>query len=166
MSAPASPTRVNRKANEADSAITRKSQASAITAPAPAATPLIAAMTGSGHSRSALTTLPVIRVNSSSSAVPISCSGPMISSTSPPEEKPRPSPVITSTRTSPRCGQLGDEVAQVGVGLEGEGVELLGPVERDRRHAVGSTVNSKCCHSPVSGALARNGLMPARRYST
>ena len=69
MSAPASPTRVNRKANDADSAITRKSQASASTAPAPAATPLMAAITGTGHSRSALTTVPVIRVNSSSSAV-------------------------------------------------------------------------------------------------
>ncbi len=104
MSAPASPTRVNRKANEAESAISRKSQASARTAPAPAATPLMAAITGTGHSRSALTTLPVMRVNSRSSAVPMSCSGPMISSTSPPEQKPWPSPPKISTRTSPRAG--------------------------------------------------------------
>ncbi len=48
MSAPASPTRVNRNANEADSASTRKSAASAITEPAPAAIPLTAAITGSG----------------------------------------------------------------------------------------------------------------------
>ncbi len=31
--------------------------------------------------------------------------------------------------------QLGEEVAQVGVDVEGEGVESFGPVERDGRHA-------------------------------
>ena len=104
MSAPERPTRVKRNANDADRASRRKSLASAITEPAPAATPLIAAMTGSGHSRSALTTAPVMRVNSSSSAVSMCCSSPMISSTSPPEQKPRPAPVRTSTRASPRWG--------------------------------------------------------------
>ncbi len=104
MSAPDSPTRVNRKANDAVSAMIRKSQASAMTAPAPAATPFNDAITGSGDSRRALTTLPVIRVNSSRLAVSISWSGPMISCTSPPEENPRPSPLITSTRASPRWG--------------------------------------------------------------
>ena len=54
MSAPDSPTRVNRNANDADCASRRKSAASAITDPAPAATPLTAAMTGIGSSRSAL----------------------------------------------------------------------------------------------------------------
>ena len=57
----------------------------------------------------------------------------MISSTSPPEQKPRPSPVITSTRTSPRCGSSVDEVAQLRVDLERQRVELVGPVQRDRR---------------------------------
>ena len=104
MSAPAKPTLVNRNANDADAASSRKSLASAITEPAPAAIPLTAAITGSGHSRSAFTTAPVIRVNSSSCAAAIFCSSPMISSTSPPEQNPRPCPVMTTTRASPRCG--------------------------------------------------------------
>ena len=48
MSAPASPTLVNRKANFADRAITRKSLARASTDPAPAAVPWMAATTGTG----------------------------------------------------------------------------------------------------------------------
>ena len=104
MSAPASPTLVNRNANDADDASSRKSDASAITEPAPAAIPFTDAITGSGHSRSAFTTAPVIRVNSSSCAGAIFRSSPMISSTSPPEQNPRPCPASTTTRTSPRCG--------------------------------------------------------------
>jgi hypothetical protein len=104
MSAPASPTFVNRNENFAELATSRMSAASASTAPAPAATPLTAATIGSGQSRIALTTEPLIRVNSSSSAAGIRWSAPMISSTSPPEQKPRPSPVSTSTRASPQCG--------------------------------------------------------------
>ena len=46
MSAPVSPTFVKRKAKRAVSARTRKSEASASTAPAPAAIPLIDATTG------------------------------------------------------------------------------------------------------------------------
>ena len=104
MSAPASPTRVNRNANVADLARTRTSDASAMTAPAPAAIPLTAAMTGSGHSRSARTTDPAMRVNSSRPAVSIDCSAPMISTTSPPEQNPLPLPAMTRTRVSPRWG--------------------------------------------------------------
>ena len=48
MSAPASPTRVNRNANEAERPAARKSLARAMTEPAPAAIPLIAAITGIG----------------------------------------------------------------------------------------------------------------------
>ena len=62
---------MNRNANDAERASRRKSLASAITEPAPAATPLTEAITGSGHSRSAFTTAPVMRVNSSSSAAPM-----------------------------------------------------------------------------------------------
>jgi hypothetical protein len=100
MSAPASPTFVNKNASDADSANKRRSAASAITAPAPAATPLIAAMMGIGQSRIKRTTAPVIRVKSSRPETSIFRSSPMISWTSPPEQNPRPSPVMTRARTS------------------------------------------------------------------
>ena len=51
MSAPDSPTRVNRYAIRADSAAIRTSHAVAITAPAPATVPLSAATTGCRHWR-------------------------------------------------------------------------------------------------------------------
>ncbi len=35
------------------------------------------------------------------------------------------------------AGEAAEQVAQVGVGLERERIELVGPVERDRHHAVG-----------------------------
>ena len=96
MSAPASPTFTNRKAIFAFSDITRKSQASAITAPAPAAMPLMAATTGLRSWRMAPMSAPVMRVNAMRSAGVISNSGPMMSCTLPPEQKPRPAPVMTT----------------------------------------------------------------------
>ena len=69
-------------------------------APAPAHTPSIAAMIGCGQARIALTTSPVMRVKSSSSAVAISTSGLMISNTSPPEQKLPPAPVTTNALTA------------------------------------------------------------------
>ena len=104
MSAPASPTELNRKRNDAERARIRKSAARAMTAPAPAATPLRAAMIGFGSSRMRWTTAPVIRVNSRTSRwSPPSSRRPMMSPTSPPEQKPRPSPWTTTTATSSRC---------------------------------------------------------------
>src|SRR6266849_4420309 len=105
MSAPESPTFVNRKEKVADQARMRRSAASAITAPAPAATPLTEAMIGRGQSRIRWVTVPVMRVKASKSRASIFWSSPMISVTSPPELKPRPVPVMTSTRTSSRCGR-------------------------------------------------------------
>ena len=61
MSPPDRPTLVNKKANLAAGVHTRKSAASAITAPAPAAMPCTAAMTGTGQSRISRMTSPVIR---------------------------------------------------------------------------------------------------------
>ena len=58
--------------------------------------PIIAAMMGCGHARIALTRSPVICVNSSSSAGVRCVSGPMISRTSPPEQKFAPAPVRTT----------------------------------------------------------------------
>ena len=100
MSAPASPTRVNKKAVLARGVPSRMSAASAIMAPAPAQMPSIAAMMGCGHSRMALIRLPVMRVNSSISGIVICVNGPMISCTSPPEQKLPPAPVSTTTLTS------------------------------------------------------------------
>ena len=72
----------------------------AIIAPAPVQTPSIAAMIGCGQPRIALTRSPVMRVNASSSGMSILTSGPMISCTSPPEQKLPPSPVNTTALTS------------------------------------------------------------------
>ncbi|SUV85748.1 Uncharacterised protein [Bordetella pertussis] len=100
MSAPASPTRVNRKAVRAAGVPSRMSEASAIIAPAPAHTPSTAATMGCGHARMALTRSPVMRVKSSSSGMLMRVSGPMISCTSPPEQKLPPAPVSTTTLMS------------------------------------------------------------------
>ena len=91
MSPPESPTLVNRKANRPDVLTTRKSDASATTAPAPAAMPWIAVMMGIGHSRIARITSPVILVNRIRSRGSIVISSPMISLTSPPPQNPLPS---------------------------------------------------------------------------
>ena len=76
------------------------SDAQAMSAPAPVQTPSIAATIGCGHARIALTRSPVIRVNSSRPVMSILTSGPMISCTSPPEQKLPPSPVNTTAFTS------------------------------------------------------------------
>ena len=101
MSQPASPTRTNRNAVFAAGVAYRKSEASAIIAPAPAQTPSIAAMIGCGQARIARTRSPVMRVNSSRPFSSIFVSGPMISCTSPPEQKLPPAPSITTARTPP-----------------------------------------------------------------
>ena len=103
MSAPASPTRVNKNAVLARAVPSRMSAASAIMAPAPAQMPSIAAMMGCGHKRMALIRLPVMRVNSSISGMVICVNGPMISCTSPPEQKLPPAPVSTTALTSVLC---------------------------------------------------------------
>ena len=69
-------------------------------APAPAQTPSIAAMIGCGQTRIALTRSPVMRVNISSSGAFSRTSGPMISCTSPPEQKLPPEPASTTACTS------------------------------------------------------------------
>ncbi|MNH32506.1 hypothetical protein D3C79_929550 [compost metagenome] len=76
------------------------SEASAIIAPAPAQMPSTALITGCGHARIALTRSPVMRVKSSSSGMVICVSGPMISCTSPPEQKLPPAPVTTTALMS------------------------------------------------------------------
>ena len=104
MSAPASPTRVNRKAVRAAGVPSRMSEASASMAPAPVQTPSTAAMTGCGARFIALTVSPVMRVNASRSGMLMASSGSMISNTSPPEQKLPPAPVRTTARTSLASG--------------------------------------------------------------
>jgi hypothetical protein len=90
MSAPVSPTFVNSSAIFAFCENTRMSLASASTAPAPAAMPFTAAMIGLPRRNMLRTTAPVMRVNASVPSSSLSISGPMISSTLPPLQKPRP----------------------------------------------------------------------------
>ena len=78
----------------------RRSDAIARIAPAPTHTPSIAAITGCGQARIALTRSPVSRVKASSAGIAIPVSGPMISWTSPPLEKLPPAPVSTTALTA------------------------------------------------------------------
>ena len=63
----------------------------------------------------------------------ISTSGPMISCTSPPEQKLPPAPVMTTVLTSLGVDEVAERVAQLGVGFERQRVLALRPVERDGR---------------------------------
>jgi hypothetical protein len=76
------------------------SEAMAMIAPAPAQMPSTAATIGCGQARIAFTRSPVIRVNAVRPLVSILTSGPMISKTSPPDEKFPPAPVTTITFTA------------------------------------------------------------------
>ncbi len=69
-------------------------------APAPAQMPSIAQMIGAVQVRISFTRLPVMRVKVSSPFMSILVRGPMMSCTSPPEQKLPPVPVITIERTS------------------------------------------------------------------
>ena len=100
MSAPARPTRVNKNAVFAFGVPRRISLANAIIAPAPAQIPSTAAITGCGHVFMALTKSPVMRVKASNSGIVILVSGPMISWTSPPEQKLPPSPEMITALIS------------------------------------------------------------------
>src|SRR2546428_7339611 len=162
MSAPASPTWVNRKAKEALRATSRRSAASAMTAPAPAATPFTAATMGSGHSRIRCTTEPVIRVKSSSPRGSIFSSSPMISCTSPPEQKPRPWPVMTRTRTSSRCGSSARRSRRSAYTSNVSAFSFSGRW-KVTVPTPSATSNEKCFHSSVNGAEPRKGATSAER---
>ena len=103
MSAPARPTFTNRNAMRAVSAATRRSEATAMAAPAPATVPLSDATMGCGSARMARTSSQVSRVNSSRPAGSRWSSSPMISFTSPPVQNALPAPVSTTTRTDGRA---------------------------------------------------------------
>ncbi len=100
MSAPQRPTFGKMNPNLAASLAMRKSQARAMTAPAPTAMPLTAATTGLRTFRIDAMSAPVMRVKSSRPCMSRENSSPMMSSTSPPEQNARPSPVRTIARIS------------------------------------------------------------------
>ena len=72
----------------------------AMIAPAPTATPSIAAMIGLPQPSIALTRSPVMRVKASSAFMSMATSGPMMSCTSPPEQKLPPFGRNTTAFTS------------------------------------------------------------------
>ena len=100
MSQPARPTRVKRKAHFASGVAIRRSEAMAMIAPAPTQTPSAAVMIGLPQFSMDLTRSPVIRVKASSSFMVMRVSGPMMSCTSPPEEKLPPFEAKTTAFTS------------------------------------------------------------------
>ena len=100
MSQPASPTLVNRNAALAEGAASRRSLAMAMIAPAPTQIPSTAAITGLPQWIIARTSSPVMRVKARSCGISMPTSGPMISCTSPPEQKFPPLEASTTTSTS------------------------------------------------------------------
>ena len=145
---------VNRNANRPDVPTTRKSAASAITEPAPAAMPWILTMIGIGHSRIARITSPVILVNDISSPAFIFRSSPMISLTSPPPQKPFPSPWITSTFTPVWWGSSASRSRRSAYDSKVSGLSFSGRLSVTVATAP-STEKSKCSQVVVSGAEAR-----------
>ena len=158
MSPPDRPTLVNRKANRAAGVHTRKSAASAITAPAPAAIPCTAAIIGTGQSRISRMTSPLIRVKASSSSGAMASVAPMISLTSPPEQNARPFPRMTSTRVSPRCGSSASRSRRSAYASKVRALSLPGR-SRVTVPTPSATEKPKCSHLSVSGTEARNGLI-------
>ena len=112
----------------------RRSQAEAITAPAPATVPLSAAITGRRQRRMARIRSQVMRVNSSRPRESRPNSAPMMSSTSPPEQNAAAG-AGEHDRAHVGLGvERAKRVAQLGVDLERERVQPLRAVERERRH--------------------------------
>jgi hypothetical protein len=68
----------------------------------------------------------VIRVNSSNPFISRLNSSPIMSSTSPPEQKPRPRPVMTTTRICSRERSAARGVGQFSIDLESERIKPVG----------------------------------------
>ena len=123
----------------ADCAAMTMSHASAMLAPAPAATPLTAHTTGSGKLRSAEHQRPVVvldrlaevdrRAARRNGAVGQVLSGAEAASGAGQQQH---------ARRRDRC-DLGERVAHLGVHRRREAVQPVGPVERDARDAVGAS---------------------------
>ena len=106
----------------------RISQASAMTAPAPTATPWTAAITGLLTRRMFRMRAPVTRVNSSKPFMSRLNNSPIISSTSPPEQKALLR--HESRWHGRRCGHRDrQKVSQFFVALKGERIETVRTIE-------------------------------------
>ena len=137
MSAPASPTLVKRKANDAELARRRKSLAGARTEPAPAATPLTAAIIGQravaqrlGHRTGHAGELEQLR-----GAHLLELPDDLVDVAARAEAAPAAG--HHQHAHIPAVGQLRQQVTKVGIRVEGERVELLRPRQPHGRHAVG-----------------------------
>ena len=100
ISQPANPTRVNKNAHFASGVASRKSEAMATIAPAPTQTPSTAEMIGLPQPIIAFTRSPVMRVKAKSAFISMPTNGPMMSCTSPPEQKFPPFDAKITTSTS------------------------------------------------------------------
>ena len=60
----------------------------------------------------------------------------MISKTSPPEQKARPAPVITTALTASSILQRRHQIAELGINFEGDGIEDIRPVKRNCGHTL------------------------------
>ncbi|CAM5239472.1 hypothetical protein SGLAM104S_02482 [Streptomyces glaucescens] len=116
---------------------TRKSAARASTAPAPAATPCTAAITGNGHSRTARTTWAghPVEVEEPGGVQGEGGADDLVDVAAGAEAAPLARE--HQGAHGPFPGQFGEQVPQVGVGAEGERVELVGAGEGDGGDAVG-----------------------------
>ena len=135
MSAPERPTLLKRNAILAVSAAMRMSQAAAITAPAPATVPFSAATTGraalangqdeiAGESGELEQAVVVPREQRADDVLDVAAGAE--------------GPPVAGDHDGADAGlgiERAEGVAQLGVDLEGERVEPLGPVERDGGHA-------------------------------
>ena len=134
MSAPESPTRVNRYAIRADSAAILTSHAVAMTAPAPATVPLSAATTGcrhrriaadqvAGHPREVEQPLEVAFEERPDDVLHV-----------PARAEPAPRPRDRDRAHLRLAVERAEGVPELVVDLEGKRVQPLGPVERDPHH--------------------------------
>ena len=71
-----------------------------------------------------------MRVNFRSSSLPMRVSGPMISCTSPPEQKFPPAPVMTSDFTSRARAKTAEQIAQLGIGIKRQRILALRAIQR------------------------------------
>ena len=162
------PRRAKTKPILAPSAARRMSIGSVIVMPTPTAGPLIAAITGLVESkmRSATCAAAVARdlVRPSCRSRQSNVSPPPPRSA--PAQKPLPSPVTITARTSSSASALVERLDQLAPHRRRERVEPLGPVERDRQDVIGDLVadllevHGLAFRSDMGAAVPRESVVP------